>query len=216
MIRKICIFGDSIAVGDNDDVFGGWQNRLKIHFAKNGGMNSNRFCHVYNLAVSGRRSDDIIARFKNELLSRTTSKPTKGMLALIALPINDSRYVMTEKGDKKFNITIEQFKENLVKLKELSLKHADETVFVGMTRVDDAKTTPWIVSEHNHCWENEIIKKYNNIAEEFCKKEDVLFLNMFDVLTFEDLPDGLHPNPEGHKKMFEKIKDFLVENKLIR
>ena len=39
---------------------------------------------------------------------------------------------------------------------------------------------------------------------------------MFDLLEVDDLPDGLHPNTEGHKKMFERIKDFLVENKLIR
>lgn len=38
---------------------------------------------------------------------------------------------------------------------------------------------------------------------------------MFDLLENEDLEDGLHPNSEGHKKMFIRVKDFLIENKII-
>ena len=33
--------------------------------------------------------------------------------------------------------------------------------------------------------------------------------------TEEDFDDGLHPNAQGHRKIFEKVKDFLVENKWI-
>jgi len=35
---------------------------------------------------------------------------------------------------------------------------------------------------------------------------------MYDLLQDEDLDDGLHPNAQGHKKMFERIKGFLIEN----
>jgi lysophospholipase L1-like esterase len=36
---------------------------------------------------------------------------------------------------------------------------------------------------------------------------------MTDLLSNDDLYDGLHPNSEGHRKMFERIKDNLVKNK---
>jgi lysophospholipase L1-like esterase len=32
------------------------------------------------------------------------------------------------------------------------------------------------------------------------------------LLNNEDFDDGLHPNTEGHQKIFEKVKNFLVEN----
>ena len=31
----------------------------------------------------------------------------------------------------------------------------------------------------------------------------------------EIFEDGLHPNPEGHKRIFELVKDFLVEKEII-
>jgi len=37
----------------------------------------------------------------------------------------------------------------------------------------------------------------------------------FDLLNDEDLNDGLHPNADGHEKMFNRVKDFLIENKII-
>jgi lysophospholipase L1-like esterase len=38
---------------------------------------------------------------------------------------------------------------------------------------------------------------------------------MFDLLDEKDLIDGLHPNSQGHQKMFERVRDFLLENKLV-
>ena len=29
------------------------------------------------------------------------------------------------------------------------------------------------------------------------------------------LDDGLHPNTEGHKKIFERVKAFLLEKKIL-
>ena len=29
------------------------------------------------------------------------------------------------------------------------------------------------------------------------------------------LEDGAHPNSEGHEKIFETVKDFLIQNKIV-
>ena len=36
-----------------------------------------------------------------------------------------------------------------------------------------------------------------------------------DLLTDEDLEDGLHPNTAGHKKMFERMKKFLIDTEIV-
>ncbi len=46
-------------------------------------------------------------------------------------------------------------------------------------------------------------------------KEKVNYLKMPDLLDKEDLEDGLHPNSKGHQKLFLKVKDFLLKNKLL-
>ncbi len=209
MIKKICIFGDSIAFGSDDLEFGGWQNHLKVWFAKRG-----KFQHVFNLAISGRTSNDIVKRFKDELLARKNSHPDSEMLAVVAIPSNNVRFLVIDRKIK-MEITEDVFKKNLRKIKMLADKYADKLVFVGITKVVDKKTNPWYLSSNGHSWKNEFIKKYNKILKEFCQKEKIHFIEMFDLLEDEDLPDGLHPNTEGHKKMFLRIKEFLVKEGIV-
>jgi lysophospholipase L1-like esterase len=45
------------------------------------------------------------------------------------------------------------------------------------------------------------------------------FIEIFEnwkKISYESLLyDGLHPNSEGHKKIFETVKNYLVKNKII-
>ncbi len=210
MIKRICIFGASIAFGSGDYKFGGWQNYLKVWFAKRG-----EYQHVFNLAVSGRTTGDIIKRFKNELSSRRSdSNPENEILALISVPINDSRFVIIDKKVRQ-EVSQKTFLENLKKLKKLSDEYADKVVFISMSKVVDTKTNPWYKEKSGVSWKNSTIKKYNKIAQEFCQKEKIPFIDVFNVLNDKDLDDGLHPSAEGHRKMFEKIKSFLEKEKIV-
>ena len=208
MIKRICIFGDSITFGSGDLEFGGWQNHLKVWFARRG-----MFQHVYNLAVSGRTTDDIIDRFKSELLSRKSSNPDSKILAIIVISSNDTRFKIINK-ERNFEISEEHFKDNLVKLKHFGEENADKFIFVGITKVVNGKTNPWFKIDNGYSWKNKIIKDYNNIAEKFCQENNIPFCPMYDLLEDDDLPDGLHPNTQGHKKMFEQIKNFLEKEVL--
>lgn len=205
MIKRICVFGASIAFGSGDKEFGGWQNHLKVWFANRG-----RFQHVFNLAISGRTTNDIVKRFKCELLNRKSPDPNNEILALVSVPINDSRFVVGN-GEIKQEVPEKVFKNNLQKIKNLADKYADRLIFLEMTKVVDDKTNPWYVFDDGILWKNSIIQKYNKTLKEFCEKEKINFIPMFDLLNDEDLPDGLHPNSVGHRKMFERIKGFLEE-----
>lgn len=54
-------------------------------------------------------------------------------------------------------------------------------------------------------YKNEYLRKYDSAIELFAEKHELKFISLIDAITEIDLQDGLHPNYEGHKKIFEKI-----------
>ncbi len=211
MIKKILVFGDSIAFGSNDWVVGGWVVRLKNYFAKTG-----QFCHVFNLAISGEDSSQIVARIEGEIFPRKSTEPEKKALLLVGIPINDTRIINNIEGGPEIDKI--KFLENISKIHQIGDRNIDEIVFVGMTGVDEEKANPWqaVVERRIVCWRNDIIEEYNEIAKDYCKQNGLHFIDMLDVLEKTDLPDGLHPNEIGHKKMFVRIKEFLIKQNLIQ
>ncbi len=73
---------------------------------------------------------------------------------------------------------------------------------------------PW--SDEEKFYDNDNIVKYNSVIEKVCDDNNLSFVNLLDLLEPSDLDDGLHPNSEGHKKMFLKIKEFLLKNKIVQ
>lgn len=72
--------------------------------------------------------------------------------------------------------------------------------------VDENKTKPWSKNEY---WENDDIKKYNDEIESICKRHGLYFISLWDILTIEDLSDGLHPNTKGHEKIYKQAEKYL-------
>ena len=50
--------------------------------------------------------------------------------------------------------------------------------------------------------------------EDVCCEQNILFLDIPDLAN-DEFEDGLHPNAKGHKKIFEVVKDFLIQQKII-
>ena len=207
MPKRIFVFGDSIAWGSTDLQGGGWVDRFKIFFRNYAG----RFNQVFNLAISGRNTKKLLDRIKFETEIRRSSSDRK-YIVIIALSVNDACF---HKSLNNFQIPIKEYKELLKKLVQEIDKIADDIVFIGQTNVQDKKTNPWLHQDGDYFLKNEDIKKYNSVAKNFCEENNLPFIEMFDLLNNEDLEDGLHPNAQGHEKMFQRVKDFLVENKII-
>lgn len=51
--------------------------------------------------------------------------------------------------------------------------------------------------------------KYDSILKELCKNNMIKYISMYDVLQNEDFVDGLHPNENGYKKIFETLIKYL-------
>lgn len=188
---NICVFGDSITYGAHDSEQGGWVNRWRLFL---GCKKSN--IEVYNFGVSGDNTEDLLKRFEAEIKLREPDK------IVFAIGINDSQFLIKE---KKNRIPIDKFDNNIKELILKAKKYISDIIFIGMTSVDEVRTSP-IPWNTNKIYKNSYIKEYNERIKNICEKENINFIYLFDVLNNELLEDGLHPNSKGHQKIFEVIK----------
>ncbi|MCR4280213.1 MAG: GDSL-type esterase/lipase family protein [Candidatus Komeilibacteria bacterium] len=198
MTKRITIFGDSIAWGKADVESGGWVNRLR-HYVETAHVGTS----VYNLGVSGDTTVELLKRFTPECAARNN----KTQIIIFAVGINDSCFINTESNPL---VSIDNFQSNLRQLAVEAKLFSSSIAFIGPTMVDEDKM-PFNAKYYT----NDSVEKYNEALENVCANIEVPFLNMLDVLSLRDLPDGLHPDSSGHEKMFHKIKDFLLVNGIV-
>jgi lysophospholipase L1-like esterase len=200
IMGRICVWGDSITYGVDDIEKGGWVNRLRQFLDNEGGDT-----RIYNLGISGDTTNNLIKRFEVECEAREPDT------VLFAIGINDSRYVKTEDSP---NVLPDKFVENLKFLLEISKKYSKKVCFIGLTKVVESKTMPipWHPTEY---YTNKRIKQYSFLIESLSKKNDIPYLDMFNLIEDNDLEDGLHPNSSGHEKIFQRVKGFLEKNNLV-
>lgn len=200
IMTTICIFGDSITWGAVDPEHGGWVARLRNYFET-----SNYDIDVYNCGVSGDNTDDLLQRFKIEAIAREPN------IIMFAIGINDSQYIKSKDNNR---INLDKFQNNLKELVNRAKKFTDKIIFVGLTVVDESKTMP-IRWDNVKFYDVDNVSRYNSAIKKACQINNLFFIDMLDLLKHEDLEDGLHPNSRGHKKMFEKIKEFLLKKKIV-
>lgn len=210
---NILVFGDSIAWGFGDSKKGGWVDQLKAFFHSGEYIKRLVFYTVYNLGIGGDTTDLLLERFKNEIEAREEENPKvrKTDIVIFAIGINDSNFLNSKDNSR---VSIENFQKNLIELINQAKEFTEKIIFVGLNEADESKTAPTLWNEESY-WTNENIKKYESVIKSVCQENNLLFIDVFDLLNKEDLDDGLHPNSQGHQKMFERVRDFLLENKLV-
>jgi len=206
----ILCFGDSISFGRGENPCIGWVGRLKDYHERLGFHNG-----VYNLGVPGHTSADLLQRFDIEAQARLRLRwPDDKYVILIAIGTNDCKWDgMPEENTPR--CTLEDFEKNIQELIAKSKTKKAQTIFIGLTPVDESKTLPF----EKTAFKNERVKQFNDIIEKKCEESNIPFIDIFNPVSEEDYPllleDGLHPNKKGYDKMFEIIKNFLVESKHI-
>jgi len=196
---NICVFGASITWGASDVEKGGWVQRLRTFVES-----TKEDVDIYNLGVSGDTTDDLLKRFKVECEAR---KPEKIFKIIFGIGTNDSQYILTKKHPKT---TIEKFEENLETLISQAKEFTNDIVFCGLLPVDESKTTS-ILRRKGKFYDNENILKYNAIIKSVTEKHNLKFIDLNNIINLEDLPDGLHLNSAGHQKIFEVVKDEMID-----
>ncbi len=200
---SICIFGDSITSGADDIEMGGWAARLKVYFFD---KTSSRYTKVHQLGISGEFVEDVISRIDSE------ASPRNPEIIILAAGINDSRTL----EDGSVAKTYEDFKKDLTLLIKKAKAHTSQVALVGLTLVDESQTQPYYFrgEKRDAYFTNERIQIFDKIIQQIAEQQSLFYIPMDDILTLDDISDGLHPNTVGHQKMFERVRDFLLENVL--
>ena len=201
----ICVFGDSLAYGAWDKE-GGWVQRLRKFLDEKNMSDDDNFYIVYNLGISGINSDHLIQFFESEIKTRVNVYE-KDMLILVEIGTNDAQ----SNADGIFRVPVEKYEKNVKKMIEISKKYGSKIAFLGNTSVDESKTNPipWNTKEF---YKNKDIEKIFSVLKKVCKKEKIDYIELGKISLHKD---GIHPNSEGHKIIFEAVKDFLIKNKII-
>ena len=185
----ICIFGDSIVWGASDCEKGGWADSLKNYLM-------DEDIDVYNLGISGNTTEDLLKRFEVEAEARNPD------IIIFAIGINDSLSF-----DKDGLI---KFQNNIATLADKAKKFTDKIIFIGLTSVDESRTTPYLSEETGEAYNNQSIGEYDEIIKSFCENNNLIFVDVLGLLiNDDDSCDGLHPSSIGHQKMFERIKEEI-------
>ena len=212
MTGQILIFGDSITCG-YWDLKGGWVQQLKEKIDKKSlSFPKDFYYNLYNLSIDGNTTIELLKRFEFETKQRLINEET---IFIFDIGVNDSAFVHS-KNDSW--IPLEEFKKNIQKLIKLSKNYSSKIIFIGFIPVEESKVDPmpW---DKDKSYKNEYIQKYNEIIKQVCEENNIHFIEIFDEFQKANykklLEDGVHPNSEGHQKIFEIVRDFLVEKKII-
>ncbi len=138
------------------------------------------FVNVFELGIGGNTTDDILKRLQYEASSRNPN------FILFAVGINDTKFGSTE-----------QFKSNLIKLIEQAKTFTQEITFIGLVLGDYKGDEPFTTEKATD---------YNRIIKEVSDSNNCKFVQLQEMLKPSDFMDDLHPNEQGHQKMFEVIK----------
>lgn len=200
---KVLVFGDSVSWGAFDLDSGGWVERLKIKYLRT--YNEGKGVGFYNLSVSSNNTKGLINSIEKDIDKFNYIEP-EDYIFIFSIGLNDCCYVDSKKD---FSISLDEYENNLKTIINLAKKYTNKIVFLGLTMVDESKTNPWIKDEY---WENDDLKKYNNVLKSICFHYSVGFIKMENVICKDDLFDGLHPNNHGHKKIFNFVDKYLLKN----
>ena len=159
---------------------------------------------VYNLGVIGDTSENILTRFDTEVAAR---KPDA---IVFGVGINDTLY----RGETMNTaVSFGRFRKNIATLFEKALAQSEHVFALGIGSVDESKTMPW--ESDGSSYSNTNLRAYDAELEAVARSCGVEYISLVNCLVGDDLADGLHPNSQGHRKIFTLVKDTLVERGII-
>ncbi len=203
---RALVFGDSITQGFWDPE-GGWVNAIRKYYdLQNISGEDKNAPTIFNLGISGDTSTDILARFQSETENRKW--PGEEFAIVFSVGVNDS-YIKS--GENIMDI--EQYLQNLSMLLDLARKYTTKVVFVGLTPCVEGRTNP-VAWDKDIAYSYSRLEGFNDGLRNFCIENKVDFVDILKPMTdkqtqTELLPDGVHPNHEGHKFIAELIQPQL-------
>ena len=185
-------------MGAFDFIKGGWSRRLEEYFKTN-----KIAIKVNRHGLIGNDTERLLKEFGTKTDNR---KPD---IIIFAVGINDSQVINSQP-----RIPIEEFRDNLNQLIEKAKRYTQQVVFIGLSRVDDIKAQlVWWSRKGSYL--NEVINKYDAVLKSVVEEKNCFYVEVADIFVDKSLlSDGVHPNSEGHRKLFAKVKESLLKHEL--
>ncbi len=214
MEKTILVFGASVEWGAWD-AKGGWVQRLKAYTDSLSRQRGKHYIPLYNLGISGDSTRELLRRMESEARARIKKGESRGVAIIIAIGGNDS---MRFNEEKRFNVPLEEFRENLASILCIARKLTNEVAFVGIHMIDQDRVdpVPWLPEAS---YRLEDIRRFNSAMQGFCKKEGIPFIDIMGAFQEGDyreiLEDGIHPNERGHDIIFRAVLDRLEQERIL-
>lgn len=208
---QILVFGDSEAHGSLDPE-GGWVAHLNRYCEGKALQQPNYYFPVYNLGISGDISTWILDRFERETRARILEE--KETIFIFQDGGSDAMYLNKE---KKNQVAPEKFRDNVTRILAAAKKLSSKIAWLGLEPVDEKKLMS-ILWHPAGSYLNRYIAQYNEILRQECSRANVAFIDLAAELPesfYAQYVDGVHPNTEGHKMIWEVVQKFLVGEKWI-
>ncbi|MBS4176642.1 SGNH/GDSL hydrolase family protein [Lederbergia citrea] len=202
--------GDSLTQGVGDiQELGGYIPYLKNKMENNKSIGTALF---YNFGVKGNRTDQLLARLKQEQIKTAIEEAD---LVVITIGGNDVMQVFKENimglHLNKFAEAETGYSERLTEIIETILLYNNqaEIILLGIYNpfikwFSDLKEMETVVKRWNHASYN-VVSKYENAR--FVPVDDI-FENNEESLLYTDY---FHPNNRGYELIAERIYDYLKE-----
>ncbi|AAK81378.1 lysophospholipase L1-like esterase [Clostridium acetobutylicum] len=190
-MKLVCI-GDSLTYGYGVSSTSSWVELLKAHFSIN----------VINKGINGDTTSGILSRSYSDIVKE---KPNYVI-------------IMAGTNDMLMDYSTKLIKDNI----ELLLKEAKENNITPILALQPPVISPLAKTY----WDSEIdyekvaisLLDYIRWAKAYCINNNIAFVSFNIVFINKDniealYNDGIHPNSEGHKLMFNELSKIL--NKII-
>ena len=203
---RILVFGASMERGYRD-LEGGWVRMLQKELDR---LTWNRDIDrsVYNLGVSGDTSEDIRKRVGSEIEARDNGEELVAILRVTGL--NDS---LMDRETGESQVSLEEYRKNLESILEIASGSCNSVHLVGQTPIDQREVDP-VPWKETHSYRTERYIRYRDVLNEVRESREIGFSNLrarIDEETWRRnyLEDGIHPNREGHRKIYDLVKKDL-------
>jgi lysophospholipase L1-like esterase len=213
MTNLLC-FGDSITYGEVDEVGGGWVNRVRTECLRRIVAGRGAEVVVHNLGLGGETTRGLRDRFEAELGPRAAGGGQD--IVLLAYGTNDA-----VQRDGESLVSLEEFLGNLSHCIRVARTRGMGTALVNVTPIaPDREGRP---NEQGSVRASAQIARYNAALAALATDAGSHLIDVHGPLARSApgwlRPDGVHPNHEGHRRLFEIVLpqiDALVARRRIR
>lgn len=158
---------------------------------------------IVNSGINGNKTDDIINNIRKRVYAYNPSK------LFLLIGVNDILY-----NDASPETVISQIDEIVCEIRKK----------LPNTKINIESIYPvnneWKDNHDNRVKEssevNETIRKTNDLLEDYCKENDIKFIDVYSSLLNEDnelnseySDDGLHPNDAGYEVITKILKKYM-------